>query len=77
MSRNTTVAVLEMYRHSQGNDQETGEGEGGEQSGGRHRKYDPVAKAPWRGGEVKPTSMVEKFFSFLKVSEGNRSLADL
>jgi hypothetical protein len=51
-----TLAVLEMPRdrHSQGNDQETEEWEGDEQSGRLHRKYDPVAKAPWRGGEVKP-----------------------
>jgi hypothetical protein len=46
--------VLEMDRHSQGNGQETEEWEGGAESGGRHRKYDLVAKAPWRGGEVKP-----------------------
>jgi hypothetical protein len=47
-------AVLEMDRQSQGNGQETEEWEGGADSGGRHRKYDPVAKEPWHGGEVKP-----------------------
>jgi hypothetical protein len=62
LSSHTDIAVLDMGRHSKGNDQETEECEGGKQSGGRHRKYDPVAKAPWHGGDVKPTSLVESHF---------------
>ena len=64
-------AVLEMDRHSQGNGQETEEWEGGAESGGRHRKYDPVAKAPWRGGEVKPYLYGRKVVFVLKGKRGD------
>jgi hypothetical protein len=50
---------------------ETEECEGGEQSGGRHRKYDPVAKAaPWRGGDVKPYLYCRKVIFVLKGQRG-------
>jgi len=63
-------AVLEMDRHSQGNGQETEEWEGGADSGGRHRKYDPVAKEPWRGGEVKPYLYGRRVVFILKGKRG-------